>query len=252
LGLLLINNGTIRGGVRETSVDPANNTIVNHGAIFGQIELDNGDIVRNTGTMHDDVLLFGANLFTNKGTVLGDIHDGSGGGGDTLINRGTIAGDVILHAGTNILDSSHGHLLGTVMGGTGADTLIGGVDDDTLSGGLGIDTLAGGAGDDILSGGGQRDTLTGGRGDDTMSGGAAVDTFKFSGEFGHDTITDFTGGPDAGHDIIRFALDDFTSFGELTTHVTTVGSDTVITLDSGDTIVLQHTSTISAEDFLFG
>ncbi|MGD0142951.1 MAG: hypothetical protein ABSC92_07320 [Rhizomicrobium sp.] len=59
---------------------------------------------------------------------------------------------------------------------------------------------------------------------------------------------------DAGHDTIAFSSADFTSFAELQTHMTQVGTSTVITLEPGSTIELHHVimTHLSAADFTFG
>ena len=51
-------------------------------------------------------------------------------------------------------------------------------------------------GDDILIGADGNDTIIGGSGDDTLTGNGGRDTFIFSGDSGHDVITDFTKGED--------------------------------------------------------
>ena len=63
---------------------------------------------------------------------------------------------------------------------------IGDAGNDILWGGKGQDTVNGGAGDDFISGD---------KGSDVLTGGAGKDTFYFEsagGDYGVDTITDFT------------------------------------------------------------
>ena len=68
-------------------------------------------------------------------------------------------------------------------GGSGADTLDGGLDRDTILGGEGAD---------LLRGGGDNDFLFGDAGDDTLNGGEGRDQFAFrSFGWGSDTIEDF-------------------------------------------------------------
>src|SRR3954466_4653592 len=78
-------------------------------------------------------------------------------GADTMINDGTIVGDVQLGDGNDSFDSHSGTLSGTVYGFDG---------DDTLTGGGGADTLDGGAGDDVIDGGAGADQMAGGTGND--------------------------------------------------------------------------------------
>ncbi|MFY8144225.1 MAG: calcium-binding protein [Caulobacter sp.] len=61
-------------------------------------------------------------------------------------------------------------------GTQGADTLIGGAEDDVIYGFGGNDTLRGGAGDDAIAGHEGNDVLQGGDGDDYMLGGPGNDT----------------------------------------------------------------------------
>jgi Ca2+-binding RTX toxin-like protein len=78
-------------------------------------------------------------------------------GVDTMINDGTIEGDVQLGGGDDSFDSHAGTVSGAIYGFDG---------DDTLTGGSGGDTLDGGAGDDLLDGGTGADAMTGGTGND--------------------------------------------------------------------------------------
>jgi Ca2+-binding RTX toxin-like protein len=59
-------------------------------------------------------------------------------------------------------------------GGSGNDSLTGGLGSDVLVGGTGKDTLAGGLGANVLIGGAGADELTGGTGDDLLIGGATA------------------------------------------------------------------------------
>ncbi len=63
-----------------------------------------------------------------------------------------------------------------LRGTQGADTLVGGADDDVIYGFEGADTLKGGGGNDVLAGNEGNDVLQGGDGDDYLLGGAGNDT----------------------------------------------------------------------------
>ena len=80
-----------------------------------------------------------------------------------------------------------------MLGGIQADTLTGGDGNDLLVGNLGDDTLTGGAGTDYLLGGAGSDTLDGGAGSDLLYGGTGEDTYRFSGVFGLDVVSDSDG-----------------------------------------------------------
>jgi Ca2+-binding RTX toxin-like protein len=75
-----------------------------------------------------------------------------------------------------------------LIGGSGNDTLVGGVSNDILKGEAGDDTLIGGSGKDYLVGGAGNDTLTGGEGKDTF-------VLYYSGG-GIDNLNDYTIGTD--------------------------------------------------------
>jgi hypothetical protein len=88
-----------------------------------------------------------------------------------------------------------------VWGGTGNDTLSGGVRGDTLAGGNGNDALYGRGGGDRLEGGAGRDGMFGGVGDaDTLLGGAGDDRFlmtqALNRSLDEDSAADFSEGGD--------------------------------------------------------
>jgi Ca2+-binding RTX toxin-like protein len=86
--------------------------------------------------------------------------------------RGTPV-NVDLKAGTATDVAPEGKIsnIQNVLGGSGADSLTGGDDNNILIGGGGNDTVNGGAGRDILIGGTGADSLSGGTGDDILIGG---------------------------------------------------------------------------------
>jgi Ca2+-binding RTX toxin-like protein len=79
------------------------------------------------------------------------------------------------------------------FGGNGDDLLVGNANaklGDRLYGGGGVDTLDGKAGADYLEGNAGNDILDGGLDDDELLGGKDFDTYKFSGNWGNDVISD--------------------------------------------------------------
>lgn len=114
-----------------------------------------------------------------------EFADGTVLGYEQLLARGfTLLGgagaDVLL--GTNLDDQ--------LNGAGGNDSLDGGVGNDQLLGGDGSDVLLGNLGNDALLGGAGDDVLCGGAGADHLSGDAGQDTYLFEAGFGEDRIVD--------------------------------------------------------------
>lgn len=141
----------------------------------------------------------------------------------------------------------------TVNGGRGNDTVSGGAGDDNIDGGSGDDVIYGGDGDDTITGGSGDDIIIGGRGDDTMSAGSGsrTDTFVIRDGDGNDTITDFD---PFEPDIIRFDMDEMSTYQDVLDRITQDGNDVVITYDNGFTTRLLNVNAddLSATNFEFG
>lgn len=141
------------------------------------------------------------NKLVNDGKVIGYNAVLSGGGNETIVNRGVMSGEVALGLGNDVFKGRHGVLDGGLHGGGGNDLLIGGSGGDSIFGDTGSDTLKGFDGDD---------TLTGGSGRDIMAGGAGADVFDFNKVSdsavgaSRDRITDF----DRGEDMIDLSTID--------------------------------------------
>jgi len=108
-----------------------------------------------------------------------------------------------------------------------------------------------GAGGDLLIAQGLNDTLVAGTGDDVLvDGGAGGDLFNFTASSGHDVIYGFQASG-ATHDIIQLDGTSFTSFGDIQSHLTQVGADTLLTLSPTDAILIRDTTvaSLSASDF---
>ena len=80
---------------------------------------------------------------------------------------GTITGNAL----DNHLELVNGSssVVGTLSGGAGNDTLIGGGGGDSLNGGPGNDSIMGNGGDDTIDGGTGSDFMSGGDGNDTVT-----------------------------------------------------------------------------------
>jgi len=177
---------------------------------------------RLNGTPGNDIILtFGASDVIAGGggndlIITGGGNDtvGGGDGNDTILSgsgNDVVAGgtgdDVIFGGkGNDLVDGGDGNDLisgdrgnDTVLGGSGSDTVFGGQGSDIVSGGDGNDSLFGGKENDTVNGGAGNDFISGDRGSDVLTGGDGSDTFYFfssGGDYGVDTITDFTPGQD--------------------------------------------------------
>lgn len=201
------------------------------------------------GGLGNDLLYGDGRELKNSASGGNDVLNG-GLGNDELFGDGQFVEDDAT-AGNDVLN-----------GGDGADYLygdsfefknnaIGG--DDVLNGGAGNDELYGDAEKTSSGSQGGDDVLDGGSGDDILTGGSGDDTFVFAAGFGYDTITDFTAGA-ATEDVIEFdAIAEFSSYADVLEHAVDDGTDTTITLDIDNSIVLTNVlvSELSVDDFRF-
>jgi Ca2+-binding RTX toxin-like protein len=203
-----------------------------------------------------------------------DTFDGKGGndslsgfvGSDTYIYRAGSGNDVISESGADAgtdniklvgLNASDvefmrwGNNLYVTIIATGERIQV----DNQFSGGAGIEQvsfadgstwdraqiasaawLRGTSGNDTISGTSGNDTIFAGAGNDSMAGGAGNDTFVFRANLGQDTVTDFT----VGSDVLEFRDGIFADAAAVLAAATASGSDTLITIDAGNTILLKN------------
>jgi Ca2+-binding RTX toxin-like protein len=85
-----------------------------------------------------------------------------------------------------------------------------------------------------------------------LTGAGGNDTFVFHAGFGLDAVTDFTAGAAVG-DVIQVDAALFFDFADIIAHASQVGANTVITLDSANSITLNNVTlaNLNANDFLF-
>ncbi|QEY15518.1 calcium-binding protein [Cellvibrio sp. KY-GH-1] len=116
-------------------------------------------------------------------------------GGAPLISESSASDEVrLVRFGNEAAnDLTGGAYNDRLYGMDGKDKLNGLSGHDVLHGGAGDDELLGGADTDLLLGGKDNDTLDGGAGNDVLKGGAGNDSYKFTGDFGHDTVVDTEG-----------------------------------------------------------
>ena len=212
--------------------------IIKGGEGNDSVEGDNGFDDINGGAGNDYLDGGGGNdtIIAGSGTdtVYGD-------GGNDIINGGD-NGDII-YGGTQGDEIEGGNGSDTIYGDNGNDELIGNKGNDVMYGGIGLDDMNGSEGNDTMygdnghddmNGGNGGDTLVGGNGDDVLTGGNGSDVFVFENSSDDDTITDFTVGTDTIQ-LIGLTAGDvaFSNAG---------GGDTLITLSTGDTILVENTS----------
>lgn len=222
------NEGRISGRFSPgVHIDGSDNRLVNTGEI---VSLEGAGVRFETVAGE-------ANSMFNSGTISGQDLGGNnavvgGDGNETIVNRGTIDGNVSLGGGSDVFDGTGGTVAGSVSGGDGSDRYI--VDDPTLTlverPGQGFDLVAadtswalgadferlnllgggdhagfgndldniinGNIGNNVLDGFGGNDAIGGGIGDDVIGGGGGDD--RLAGNDGNDVIR---GGP--GEDNLR-------------------------------------------------
>ncbi|MEO1461622.1 MAG: hypothetical protein AAFU82_05005 [Pseudomonadota bacterium] len=194
--------------------------VINHGRIFATNDSDAAVGIR----IEDGVSLSGK--IVNHGRIVANeiAIDASDAGGDVnVLNKGLIVGNVVLSDGDDTFDGSSGRVNGLVDGGAGDDTLIGGRRSDKLKGGEGNDEFTGNGGSDVF----------------VFS--------EISEAISEDVVTDFQNNRD------RFDVSDFGFSGLEDIGVVQQGNDVLLTLDLGNTVLVQNTTMdqITEDDFIF-
>lgn len=191
--------------------------------VFGDMDLTvDTALVGDAGT----VLLSGAGQVTirNFGEQRVKVEDAFNG----RVIGGTGANEIIGGAGDDVLSGNTSK--DSLTGGAGDDLLSGGDNDDRLLGGDGHDRLAGGNDDDYLDGGSGHDVLDGGDGNDTLIGGTGND--RLDGGAGEDQLT---GG--VGDDVINGGEgNDYLDGGPGSDHVDGGAGDDFISLSGGNDV----------------
>jgi serralysin len=164
----------------------------------------------------------------------------SGGGYSSVTKQVTIGSENVK---LDLIDPAKGTSGNNTIYGTSAANAIKGLGGD--------DKLYGRAGNDKLYGDTGSDVLAGESGNDILSGGSSADTFRFTGKWGSDKITDFANGSD--HIDLR---GNGLSFNDLSISQSNADSDgvadDVIIKADGQSIALLNVklSLIGASDFV--
>ncbi|PLX38238.1 MAG: hypothetical protein C0606_08460 [Hyphomicrobiales bacterium] len=254
--LLIVANHTLYAD-GSTAANASSQTFAVEGFINGEIYIDydgldapDVSVLKNTevieivlGDGGDAVELSGDFSLTD---LTGGITVNGGNGDDLLIVNLDAAGHVFAGgAGEDTLDYSKqtAAVTADLAAGTGTGmALI-----------INVENLTGGAGDDTLSGDNGDNRLAGGLGDDSLTGVLGSDSFVYAdGAFGHDTLTDFQTGA-ASDDVIEFSTDVFADYAAVLAAATDDGTDTTITFDADNTIVLEDVlvADLDSDDFVF-
>lgn len=294
------NNGTIDAvdfGIRiqaDSGFVKNTDTITSDGT---GVSIDgNGGEIENSATITAAVGVKGIGVagdtlsLANDGTITGSEFSFSGSAAkDTIINHGSMVGDILLLGGNDSVDTRGGTVTGDIFGGFGNDVymldkagispveranegndkiissvsyvLKANIETLQLTGSANIDATGTNKGDDLIGNSGKNtllgkggaDSLAGGRGADMMTGGTGADTFVFANRMGKDTITDFDPGG-ANHDVIDLShVSGFDTFSEVKQHMDQVGQDVVISVNNQNTITIEGVklANLDAGDFHF-
>lgn len=319
---VLVNNGDLSSSVAGIYATGSGKTIVNNGDITAGtgLELTGAGTVTNNGVIDAGVAgirwVDSSSTLTlgktseitsdgpNMGNGLGVIRDNDMGiasrtvnsgaitaanfsfsgleGNETLINRGTMSGDVYLGNGDDTFDNRKGTLTGEVDGGSGSDTYFMGAKPFSIievDGAAGTDTLKstitrhleagwdienlyllgkaninayGDASANHVFGNKGNNYLAGLEGADELTGGTGKDTFLFRTDDGTDKIMDFENGVDK---IDLSIWDSVSSFADIKDkgYLFYVDGNTVITDGMGEelTLVDFRIGKLDRTDFVF-
>ncbi|MEP4196906.1 MAG: hypothetical protein ABJL99_14860 [Aliishimia sp.] len=219
-GNTYVNIENVNGGAGDDTIDgDANDNVLSGGAGDDTLNGGAGDDILSDGSGTDTVNGGAGNDTYRLRAGLNDLNstgDSVDGGADIdtveiigAYNTNAVfdmtAGTYTYSGGTNTVANfenfdASGLLANRtdtydVTGTSGANTIIGGYNDDILDGGDGNDTIRGGDGDDIL---------TDGRGTDTVEGGAGNDIFRLT--VGNGDFTSAADSFDGGTGIDTFEL----------------------------------------------
>ena len=200
------------------------------------------------GNEGDDVIWAGADNDTVEGGIGNDVL-GGGAGNDYIYGD---AGNDVIYGGQG--DDTVVGANDSLYGGDGNDTIYGGGGNDEIDGDDGDDLLFGGAGNDTITGGEGADTIWGGAGNDTIvltEGTAAADVIGFQAGSGNDNVTGF----DVAEDKIDLsgATTNFANLSDVLAASSVSGSDLLINLGGGDTVLLVGitSGSLTSDNFVF-
>jgi len=234
-------------------------------AIYGQEGFD----LINAGA-GDDYISGGSGSDVLNGedgndTIYGDtgIDTISGGAGADYIYGGSGADIILGDAGDDLIKGGSdddmiegGEGSDTIYGNSGSDVIYGDAGDDTIDGGIEGDVLEGGDGDDVIYGGQGNDILVDGAGSDILDGGLDSDIIILTKESTETTSIDTVKNFDLLEDKIILKVDykNPITFSDIQDTLEQDGDDAKITLDNGQTILIENIdiSNITSTNFQIG
>lgn len=286
-GLIDVGQGNNGDAISLELGESVDGSVSNHGESYGRgganlphaaaIRLYRGANVEGTSTFNGSISnagllsaetnaavlieegVFLSGAITNNGVIEGGVYKANGvklaidgrqaEDSLTIVNNGTINGDVLLTGGDDVYRSRTGNIDGMVVGGGGDDLLIGCTRGETLKAGSGNDRVKAGSGDDEILGQRGDDVIDAGRGDDVIDAGkgnnvvygrAGADVFRLSKGKGITVIEDFKSRRGDVLDLKRGAIDRI-EFSQ-------VGRDTLVSLGRDDLAILSGVNANSLSD----
>ena len=174
----------LKGGEGDDTLDGGTGLdIVTYGAAADGV-IVNLSAVAITATLADGA--GGTTVQVAAGTAIDAVTQAARTAGVEHVDTDALSGLEVVIGGAGADVMVGGDAAETFFGGPGADVVSGGGGDDALKGHEGADTLSGGDGDDAISGNAGNDTLFGGNGTDVLAGDDGDDVLK--GEAGNDTL----------------------------------------------------------------
>jgi Ca2+-binding RTX toxin-like protein len=148
----IINSGSVEADISLKIMSRSGNAnVINSGNMFGDILFQSS--ISRTGYVEVGGVLNIVNSGLIDGNIVAATTVLSPTRAHTITNSGTITGDIFLSEGNDRYEATGSGRAGSVSGGLGNDTLIGGSMADRFNGGDGDDLLTGAGGDDRLDGG---------------------------------------------------------------------------------------------------
>jgi hypothetical protein len=243
--------------------DTVNASVTYSLATYGDVEnitLTGKAAIGATGNDEDNILT--GNTGANKLTAgAGDDKLIGGAGADTMAGGEGEDTYIVDNAGDRIVETvgseidevqalvsysiaKYAYVDNIILTGVGKANATGNAIANVLIGNANVNTLNGGAGND---------TLDAGKGNDILIGGLGNDTFVFETGYGKEAISDFSASG-ATQDIIDLrGLEAYSSFDELSSHITQIKTGVFIDFGGGDSMLLtkQKLINIDASDFDF-